>query len=346
MARFNVRVEEDRRDEVPGFRQGLEAIFDDPGIEVSFLDDRERSAVDPGALAGIDTFVSYAHEITADSLAEAGRLQLITRGGAGYDNVDIEACTARGVAVSHAPQGPTDSVAQGTLGLLIACAHNLKHFEDGIRERGFDARELHEWGFELGSATLGVIGMGLIGERLLDFLEPFRAAGLEVRTYDPYLSADRAEELGVERVDLDTLLETVDLVTIHVPLTEGTHHMLDEEDFRRMKESAYLVNTSRGGIYPDEDLARAIREGWIAGGAVDVFEDEPDVEGNPLLDVDRCITLPHVTGITRDAMNRIGNLMAESILRVREGDLPNNLLNPAVYDVEVPEEYLSPSYTP
>jgi len=178
---------------------------------------------------------------------------------------------------------------------------------------------------------------------VVELLETFDP---EIVAHDPYVPASHAADLGVELVDRDAVLDRSDLLSLHVPLTEETHYMLDREAFRRMKDSAYVVNTTRGGVYPDEDLAAAIREGDIAGAAIDVFEGEPDVEGNPLLELDDCLMTPHSAGINRQSMERIGNIMAESILNVKDGELPINVLNPEVYDQPVPEGNLTPSFRP
>jgi D-3-phosphoglycerate dehydrogenase len=188
--------------------------------------------------------------------------------------------------------------------------------------------------------------MGLIGGKVLSNLSAFRADGLEVQVYDPYMSEGRAAELGVEKVDLDTLLETSDIVTIHVPLTAETHHMLGTADFERMRDTAYVVNTSRGGIYPDEELAAALEAGELRGAAIDVFEGEPDVEGNALLDVEDVHLTPHVAGLTTDAIRRMHDLMAESIVNLKQGEPPINVLNPAAYETLTGETLPEGSYSP
>ncbi|MDX1745397.1 MAG: NAD(P)-dependent oxidoreductase, partial [Halobacteriales archaeon] len=155
---------------------------------------------------------------------------------------------------------------------------------------------------------------------------------------------DRAEELGVRLVDLDELLETADLISLHVPLTPETAGMLGEDEFKQMQDHAHIVNTTRGGIYEDAVLAQAVEEGWIGGAAIDVFEDEPNVLGNPLLDLEDDFMTPHIAGLTHDSANRIGSLMSESIINVMNGELPINILNPDCTEEDIPEENLSPSF--
>jgi D-3-phosphoglycerate dehydrogenase len=345
---FHVTVEYDRREPGEDRIGGLEPLYEDPEVEISYLSRDRGPELEPADLEGADAYVSYSHDITAASLEGVESLKLVTRCGAGYDNFDLDALTEHGVIATHAPQGPTASAAQAATGMIIACAHNIPAMEHGLRERGWDVRVPENYGFELQHATVGFVGMGLIGAKVLSNLAPFREDGLEAQVYDPYMPDERADELGVEKIDLDTLLGTSDVVTIHVPLTEETHHMLGRADFERMQESAYLVNTSRGGIYPDEELAAALEAGELAGGAIDVFEGEPEVEGNPLLDIEDIQVTPHVAGLTTDAIRYMHELMYESIVNLKNGEPPINVLNPVAYEAltgeELPEENRSPSF--
>ena len=345
---FHVTIEYDRREPEDDVVPGLEPLYEDPEIEITYLADDRGPELEPIDLQGADAYVSYSYALTGASLEGVDSLKIATRCGAGYDNFDLEAMTEHGVIATHAPQGPTASAAQAATGMIIASAHNFARLEHGLRERGWEARTPAEYGFELGSATLGFVGMGLIGEKVLSNLAPFRADGLEAQVYDPYMSEERAAELGVEKVDVETLFETSDIVTIHVPLTEETHHMLGREDFDRMQDSAYLVNTSRGGIYPDEELAAALEAGELRGAAIDVFEGEPNVEGNPLLEIEDVLLLPHAAGLTGDSIRRMHELMCESIVNLKNGEPPINVLNPSAYEAltgeALPEECYSPSF--
>jgi D-3-phosphoglycerate dehydrogenase len=343
---YHVTVERDVRHPETGVVPGLDRLFEDPEVELSFLGPDCGPELAPADLHGADAYVSYSYDLTVDSLAGVDSLELVTRAGAGYENLDLDAMTDRGVVAAHAPQGPTASAAQATVAMVLACAHNIPRQEHRLRTQGWEPAR--DQGFELQNATVGFVGMGLIGRKVLSNLAPFREDGLEARVYDPYLAPEEADELGLERVGLDTLLETSDIVTLHVPLTEETRGMLGTAEFERMQESAYLVNTSRGGVYPDEELARALREGELAGAAVDVFEDEPDVEGNPLLALEDIMVTPHVAGVTTDSLRRIHRIMAESIHAHANGDPPRNVLNPAAYEQQtgerLPEEKETPSF--
>lgn len=338
--KFSVYVERDVRIEEVGYTLGLEPILEHPDIEVTFLESRDDKRMPPGSLAGADAFVSVSYRLDERSLEGADDLKVVTRAGAGYEVLDLEALSDRGIFACHAPQGPTESVAQATLAMFVACAHNLRKYDNIVRDRGFEDR-MRNLGFELGSATIGIVGMGLIGSRVVEVVEPFDP---EVIVHDPYLDPERADELGVRLVEFDDLLETADIVSLHVPLTPETETMFGEEEFRRMQDHAHLVNTTRGGIYEDAVLARAVREGWIGGAAIDVFEDEPNVLGNPLLELEDQLVTPHIAGLTKQSTDRIGSLMCESILNVMNDDLPISVLNPDATDQEIPAENLSPSF--
>jgi D-3-phosphoglycerate dehydrogenase len=341
--KFTVTVARDDRIEETGHFMGLEQLRDNPEIELNFLPGREGNMVSTNELRGADAVISLTDNITENTLSGLDQLKIIGRKGAGYDNLDIDACTERGIVVVHAPGGPTDSVAQATLGMLIACANRFKRRDTMLRKQGAQGKKQH-LGKELFGRTFGLIGAGDIGQRVIELVQPLQ---MDIIVYDPYLDAEVADELGVELVDLDELLETADFVSLHVPLTEETEGMLGTSAFKRMKSSAYLINIARGGIYPDAELAEAIQEGWIEGAAIDVFEDEKLILDNPLLDLpeeEDLLLTPHNVAMTKETLDRLGEILSESIIQFKNGGLPNNILNPEVYDREVPEDKISPAY--
>lgn len=338
--KFQVYVEKDLRVKEIDFTFGLDPVLEHPEIEVTFLEERDDGRMPPRSLAGADAFVSQSYTLDETSLEGADDLQVVARTGAGYDNLDLEALTEHGIFACHAPQGPTNVVAESTLAMLIVCAHNMRRYDNVIREHGFEGR-LRNMGFEFSTATLGIVGMGKIGSRVVEVVEPFDP---EIIVHDPYLDEEQADEYGIRLVDLDELLRRADLVSLHVPLTPETEQMFGEEEFKKMQDHAHIVNTTRGGVYEDAVLAKALREGWIGGAAVDVFEDEPDVFGNPLLDLEDNLMTPHIAAVTRQSLSRTGSLVCESILHVMNGDLPINILNPEAVDEDVPDGNLSPAY--
>ncbi len=224
--------------------------------------------------------------------------------------------------------------------MLLVCASNLLVQHQDLRAGGF-ANRFANRGEHLYGKRLGIVGFGEIGKQLRTLVEPF---DMDVIVTDPYVDAATIEAHDVDRVPLAELLETSDFVTLHCGLTDETSGMLDAESFETMQSTAYLINTSRGGIYPDAALADAVRDGQIAGAAVDVFDDEPDVGDNPLLSVDDVLTTPHSAGVLREGLEEIGRSISDSFLRVRDGELPANVVNPAVYDDPVPPAKRSPTF--
>jgi D-3-phosphoglycerate dehydrogenase len=319
---------------------GLGPFLEDPAYDVAFRPDDRPQALGSDEVADVDVLLSIGCDVTAEAIEGSG-LRVLGKFGSGMDQVDIPACTRAGIPVFNSPQGIRDSVAQATVGYLVAGAHRFKAYDSRIRSVGFADR--HEpMGRELFGACVGLVGFGLIGRRVADLVAAF---DVDVQVYDPYVD-NRSIPAGVERVGLDELLRGSEFVSLHCPLTDETEGMLDAEGFRRMRDDAVLINTARGGIYPDADLARALREGWIAGAAIDVFETEPAVEDSPLLSVEDCLLTPHVAGVTADSFGKIGRILYDSVETALDGGVPRNILNPATVDGEVPPEKRSPSYIP
>lgn len=340
MAEHSVYVTRDDRVPQRDYHMGLEPLYRRDSLNVQFLEPRAYHELRTTDLRGADAVITIEDLVTDDTLDGLTELELVAAFGAGIDHIALDACADREIPVVNSPQGPRDAVAQTTVGMLITCASNSLRYSNLIRESGFEGR-FENMGTALYGKTLGIVGMGEIGSRVVDLVDPF---DMQILAYDPYLSAERAAELGAEGVELDTLLRESDFVSLHCPLTDETRGMLGAEQFRQMKETAYLLNTTRGGIYPDAELAEAVREGWIAGVAVDVFEDEPNVEENPLLELEDCLMTPHVAGVLKDTMERQGRMVSEAVLAVLDGEVPRNIVNPEVYEQTVDPQRLSPSH--
>jgi D-3-phosphoglycerate dehydrogenase len=340
MTDHSVLVTTDLRVPDRNLDMGLDPFLEDPAYDVAFRPDDRPSELQPAEVDDVDVLLSVTCDVTERAVEGSG-LRVLGKLGSGMDQVDIPACTRAGIPVFNSPQGIRDSVAQATVGYLVAGAHRFKEYDSRIRAVGFADRHV-SMGRELFGASLGLVGFGLIGRRVAELVEPF---DVDVRVYDPYVD-NGSIPAGVERLGLAELLETSEFVSLHCPLTDETEGLLDADDFRRMREDAVLVNTARGGIYADADLARALREGWIAGAAIDVFETEPAVEDSPLLSLDECLLAPHVAGLTADSFERIGRILYEGVGTALAGGVPRNILNPSTVDGEVPPEKHSPSYIP
>ena len=256
------------------------------------------------------------------------RLKVVLRTGVGVDVIDVDAATERGVAVISVPDLWIREVANHALGLLLACNRKLRLLDRSVRSGDWlpiippPVGSLH-------GETLGLLGMGRIGSALSR-----RAAALEMKliAHDPYLPPSVFAELGVESVSFDELLQRSDYVSIHSPLTEGTRHIFDEAAFKRMKRTAYLINTSRGPLVDEAALVRALREEWIAGAGLDVLESEPPDPDNPLLKMDNVILTPHSSYYSDAAIAELPVRCGQEVARVLTGRRPINLVNPAVLE--------------
>lgn len=309
---------------------GIDVLENEPTIELKYPSRGYMFEIEPDDIRGCDAVVVSSAAFTRVSLEGADRLKLIVRFGAGFERVDLAACTERGIMVCHAPKGPTEAMAQGTLGLMIACATRMFQKDAVVRKCRWDQRTRYI-GTDLTGKTLGLIGLGNIGSRLVELVKPFR---MRVMVYDPYIPAGRFEEYGIEPAPLEKLLMESDFISIHCPLTNESRGMLKEEHFKMMKRTALFFNTSRGGFYEDRLLAKALTEDWIAGAGIDVFEDEPRIEGNPLVEVENCIVTPHAIGFTHGLFDSIWYWVSRSVIQFARGELPDNIINMEVLPPE------------
>jgi len=282
-------------------------------------------------------FITEAHavvvrvaKIDRELLERAENLMIIAKHGVGYDNIDIEAATQKKIVVINTPQDNAESVAEHNLGLMLSINKKIALADRSIR-LGKATRREDLVGVELKDKMLGLIGMGHIGSMLA---HQCRAAfNMDIIGYDPYVSKERAEQLGVTKVEkLDDMLRDADYVVICVPLTEETANLVGARELSLMKQDAFLINSSRGGIVDEDALYDSLVEGEIAGAALDVFLKEPPSAEHPLLGLDNFIGTPHIAGGTREAMRRMATTVAEEILRVFRGEKPKFPINPEVLD--------------
>ena len=212
-----------------------------------------------------------------DMLAGAPNLKVVGRAGVGVDNIDLDAATERGIAVLNAPEGNTVSAAELTLALMLSVVRRVPGADASVRRGEWDRGRFK--GAELRGRTLGLVGAGRVGREVA---QRCRAFGMRVEVHDPYLTDERAKELRADRADLGAVLESADVLSLHVPLTDDTRGMINQESISRMKKSAFIVNVSRGEVIDEEALAVALNEGRIAGAALDVYANEPLEDDSPL----------------------------------------------------------------
>lgn len=260
--------------------------------------------------------------VDAEVLEAGRRLAVVGRAGVGVDNIDVEAATRRGVVVVNTPEANTVSAAEHTLALMLAVARRIPWAHHSLAvERRWERRPF--MGVQLAGKTLGLIGLGRIGSEVA---RRARAFGMAVVAYDPYVTPERAAEVGVELLELEALLARSDFISIHCPLTARTRHLLNAERLRLVRPGAYLINCARGGIVDEEALAEALREGRLAGAALDVFAEEPPRQ-SPLFGLPNVVMTPHLGASTQEAQAGAALAVAEEVLRVLAGELPRHAVN-------------------
>jgi D-3-phosphoglycerate dehydrogenase len=300
----------------------LDALEEAPGVETVFVGDPPE--LGPADVADLDALVLFKPRVAAATLAETERLLLVARLGVGVDNVDVDACTERGVLVTTTPDGVRRPMAAGAMAFLLALAHRLPEMDRHVREGGWE--RFRHVGAGLQGRTLGIVGLGNIGRDLVGLAAPF---GFRIIATDPYLS-DPVE--GVELVRLEELLATADFVVVAAPLTWETRHLLDAERLALLRPSAYLINISRGPIVDQRALAELLAERRIAGAALDVFEQEPVDPADPLLTLDNVILAPHALGLTDELLRLGGQSVSRSVLAVERGEIPEYVLDRRVLE--------------
>ncbi len=288
----------------------------------------------------VDALVTLlTDKVDCNLLQQAKRLRIIAQYAVGYDNIDIECATRLGIYVTNTPGVLTESTAELTWALILATARRIVEADHFVRW-GEWWRTRTGWhplmmlGVELRGKTLGVIGLGRIGSRVAEIA--VKGFGMKVIYYDVKRREDLEKELGIEYRDLDQLLQEADIVTIHVPLTKETYHLINEEKLRKMKKSAILINTARGKVIDTDALVKALREGWIAGAGLDVFEEEPLPPNHPLTAFKNVVLAPHIGSATYEARHAMAELVAENLIAFYEGREPPTLVNKEVLKVRPP----------
>ena len=302
-------------------------------INLGFLDENPRVAWEflaedttelrADQVRDYDALLVLSPRVSAATLAGSARLAIVARFGVGYDTVDVDACTAAGAILTITPDGVRRPVAHATITFIMALSTRL--FEkDRITRAGRWNDRFDYTGIGLTGRTLGLVGLGNIGRDVIKLITPF---GMRHLAFDPYTSPEDAAAIGVELVDLDTVLRESDFVSIHCPLTPQTHRLINAERLALMRPTAYLINTARGPIVDQAALTDALRERRIAGAGIDVFEREPVDPHDPLLTLDNVIVAPHALCFTDEVALGNGGSACRSILEVAAGRVPANVVN-------------------
>ncbi len=283
-----------------------------------------------------DALVSLLTDpIDAEIFDAAPKLRIVSQYAVGYDNIDIGEATKRGIYVTNTPGVLTETVADFTFALMLAVARRVVEADKYVREGRWKVawHPLMMLGSDVYGRTLGIVGMGRIGSAVARRAKGF---GMRILYYDSVRREELERELGAEFADLDRLLEESDYVSLHVPLTPETYHLIGEEQLRKMKPTAFLINTARGKVVDQKALYRALKEGWIAGAGLDVFEQEPIPPDDPLLKLDNVVLAPHAASASHETRSRMAEMVAENLIAFLNGKVPPNLVNKEVVEVRPP----------
>ncbi|MDQ6660539.1 MAG: hydroxyacid dehydrogenase [Chloroflexota bacterium] len=286
----------------------------------------------------------YAEAATADAIIVSGqtfvtgevmdrigpRLRIIARTGIGVDRIDLDAATQRGIMIVNTPNGPTESTAEHAIALMLNLCKEVM-VGDRILRSGQPFPELTDLtpGFEVSGAVLGLVGLGRIGSRVASIAQ---VLGMKVLAFDPFVTPERADVLGVELVpSLAQLLARAQVVSLHCPSIPETYHIINAETLSLMPRGSYLINVARGALINEEALLEALRSGHLAGAALDVFDPEPPMTNHPLSTLPNTICTPHIASYTRASMLRMQVMACEQIASALRGERPTNLVNTAVW---------------
>src|ERR1700684_1039483 len=279
--------------------------------------------------AARDELAKHFH-VDQDLLRRAPNLLIVSSNGAGFDPVDVDACTAAGVLVVNQSGGNANSVAEHALGMLLTLSKRILEADRALR-REANVNRNALMGNEVQGKTVGIVGLGNVGRRIAELCRGL--LHMNVLAYDPYLSATEMAARGGEKVELDDLLRRSDFVSISCPLAKDSRGMIGAKQFALMQKHAYFITTARGFIHDEDALAEALRNKKIAGAGLDVWSREPPPPDHPLLQFDNVLASPHTAGVTKEARINMGRIAAEQILDALDGKRPPRIINPEVWPV-------------
>lgn len=313
-------------------QKGIELFQNEEGIEVDV-----KTGLSPqelisciGAYDGL--VVRSETKVTPEVLAAARNMKVIGRAGSGVDNINVAEASKKGIIVMNTPGGNTVTTAEHTISMILSLVRNIPQATISMKAGKWEKKTF--MGMEIMDKTLGIIGMGKIGTEVAK-----RARGLfmNVIAYDPYIAEEAARKLQVELVDMETIFKRSDLITLHVPKSAETSHVINQETIQKMKDGVRIINCARGGLVDENALAEALKSGKVAGAALDVFEQEPPSPDNPLLALPRVICTPHLGASTEEAQDNVAIAIADQMIDF----LKNGTIRNAVNAPSIPKEILS-----
>ena len=307
---------------------GMSLLRQEPRIEIVPL--REfHPVILPEQLHGVHAAVVMDVGVGANSVTDSEELVAIARFGVGYNDIDVQACTAADVAFFIAAGAVDRSMAEATVGWMIALSHNFRAKDILVRTGQWNLAPKYV-GYELRDHVFGSIGMGGIARATIRLLEGFGMA--QPITYDPHADPAAAHALGVRMVSLDELMRKADFVSVHCPLTDRTRNLVGARELALMKSQAFILNTARGGIINEDDLFNVLQEHRIAGAALDVFVGEPFDQPHRFASLDNVLLAPHAIGHTHEIFRDIGKVVCQGVLDIATGRRPKHVINPEVFE--------------
>jgi len=308
---------------------GVEFLKSQSGYHVLEAYDASSEELNELIADAVALIVRSETQVTEALIRSAKQLKVIGRAGVGIDNIEVPAATRSGVVVLNAPSGNTVAAAELTMAHLLCAARPVAQACASVKSGKWDRKDFSGW--ELSGKTLGVVGLGRIG---YEVTRRARAFGMRIIAFDPNLVPERAKQLGIPLVALDALLSQADCITLHLPLLDSTHHLIDAAAIGKMRDGVVLVNCARGGIIDETALAEAVKSGKVAAAGLDVFEKEPLAEKNDLRGLGSVILTPHLGASTKEAQEGVGLEVAEAVLNVIEGRPASNCVNMPSVDAD------------
>ncbi|MBS7634707.1 D-glycerate dehydrogenase [Candidatus Bathyarchaeota archaeon] len=309
-----------------GIRTDNPGLFEEElsGIANVFFSTFRRDEAPPEEIRDADAMILALELIDEHVLKYFPKLRIIARYGVGYDTVDVEACTRRGIYVTYTPGILSHAVAELTIGLMLCLSRRLIQADNYVRtEWAKPKKPMFPMGIDLYGKTLGIVGLGRIGYEVAVRAKAFN---MKIMYNDVERKYEAEKVLEARYADLETLLGGSDFVSIHVPLTSQTRGLIGERELRLMKRTAYVINTSRGPVIDEDALCRALREGWIAGAGLDVFRREPLPLSSPLVGMENVVLAPHVGTYTRETRRAMALMCIENVRSALIGEIPPNLV--------------------
>jgi len=309
---------------------GLKLLEAMPNVDYKIFPQDTRE-ITPQQIKGFDLVITVMPRFTANTVAGNDQLLAIHRTGVGYDMIDVPAMTRAGVMLTITIDAVRRPVAVAIITLLLALSTHLLH-KDRITRNGQWGERHRYLGIGLIGRTLGSIGVGNIGHEAFKLAMPF---GMKHIAYDPFITQDKVNDVNVRLVDMDTVLKESDFLNISCPLNDKTFHLIGEKELRKMKKTAFIINTARGPIIDEKALYKALTEGWIQGAGIDVFEQEPTPPDNPLLKLENVIVAPHALAHTDQGRMNMWDEIMEQIKQIMRGEKPKGLVNKEVWDTPI-----------